>query len=302
MPTKKYPREAAAQSSLGDPKVAGRSKLHSLSCLPPRPPIVVAAANPREFFRLSSLPVRGVADATSARYKQAVRLLAGALVLCGLIQTLTAGEIVGILGSYTSDEGRSYLGVSVENTLVLKTPDGAVLRSNAPQLAGLDERKHAAAMKLMGQRVRIAGSPMERHTVHHATPVLWVAEQITPAKTRKDSPASRKQVEEIPRGSALRAQLFDLARPAAVKAAGQQVKFAGSMKRLGDWVYFSGELVDDRGRPVSVRNLSPEALALWKRVNGEWKVLDVGAGVTDAYHYYVWPREFGTPMELLRAN
>lgn len=90
--------------------------------------------------------------------------------------------------------------------------------------------------------------------------------------------------------------------PEAEKAAGQQVKFAGSMKRLGDWVYFIGELVDDRGRPVSVRNLSPEALALWKRVNGQWKVLDVGTGITDAYYYEVWPRDFRVPMELLRAN
>jgi hypothetical protein len=161
---------------------------------------------------------------------------------------------------------------------------------------------HAAAMKLMGQRVRITGRPMERHTVHHATPLLWAAEQITPAETKKDSPASRKQVEEIPRGSALRAQLFDLARPEAEKAAGQQVKFAGSMKRLGDWVYFRGEVVDARGRPVMVRNLAPDTLGLWKRVNGQWKVLDVGTGVTDAYHYYVWPRDFGVPVELLRAD
>lgn len=231
-----------------------------------------------------------------------MKALAGVLVLCGLIQTLTGGEIVGILGSYTNDEGRSYLGVSVEKTLVLKMSDGAMLQSDAPQLAGLDEEKHAAAMKLMGQRVRIVGSPMERHTVHHATPVLWVAEQITPAKTKKQSSASQTQVEEIPRGSTLRAQLFDLARPEAEKAAGQPVKFAGSMKRLGDWVFFSGELVDAQGRPVIIRDLASDTLALWKRVNGRWKVLDVGAGVTDAYHYDFWTREFGAPMELLRAN
>lgn len=132
--------------------------------------------------------------------------------------------------------------------------------------------------------------------------MLWAAEKITPAKAKIETSAAPHQVEEVPPGSALRAQLFDLARPEAEKAAGQQVKFAGSMKRLGDWVYFIGKLVDDRGRPVSVRNLSPEALALWRRVNGQWKVLDVGTGITDAYYYEVWPRDFRVPMELLRAN
>jgi hypothetical protein len=231
-----------------------------------------------------------------------VRWLAGTLVFWAALPTLTAGEITGVLGSYVNDEGRSYFGVAVERTLVLKMPDGQVVRSDFPQLAGLDDKKRAAALKLMGQRVRIAGSPMERHTVHHATPVLWVADQITPVKTKKGSSASPPRVEEVAGGSALRAQLFDLARPEVEKAAGQPVKFSGSMKRLGDWVYFSGEVVDARGRPVAVHNLAPDTLVLWKRVNGQWKVLDVGAGITDAYHYEVWPRDFGAPLELLRAH
>ena len=224
------------------------------------------------------------------------------LVFLGLIHTLPAGQITGVLGSYVNEEGRSYLGVAVEETLVLKMPDGQVLRSDRPQLAGLDEKKRAAAIKLIGQRVSITGRPMERHTVHHATPVLWDVGEVKLAGRTESSSAVPRRVQEVPRGSALRSQLFDLARPEAEKTAGQPVKFAGSMRRLGDWVYFSGELVDARGRPVAVRNLAPDTLALWKRENGRWKVLDVGAGVTDAYHYDVWPEKFGAPIELLRHN
>ena len=218
------------------------------------------------------------------------------------MHTLPAGEIIGVLGSYVNEEGKSYFGVAVEKTLVLKMPDGQVLRSDTPQLAGLDGSKHAAAVKLIGRRVRITGRPMERHTVHHATPVLWIVEEMKIAEKADLSSSSTNHVEEIPRGSALRAQLFELARPEAEKAAGQPVRFAGSMKRLGDWVFFSGTVVDDLGRPIPVRGLAADTVALWQRVKGRWKVLDVGAGATDAYHHYVWPRGFGTPLELLRAN
>lgn len=224
------------------------------------------------------------------------------LFLLGSAQLLCAGEITGVIGSYVNDEGRSYMGVAVEQTLVTKTLDGQHVRSDFPQLAGLDAKKHAEAKRLMGRLVRITGRPMERHTVNHATPVLWLAEQFKIAEKTDSSALSSRKIEEVPRGSALRAELFDLARPEAEKTAGQRVRFEGSMKRMGDWVYFSGNVVDTQGRRITVRNLASDTLALWKCVDGRWRVLDVGAGVTDAYHYEVWPRQFGTPMELLRGN
>ena len=50
--------------------------------------------------------------------------------------------------------------------------------------------------------------------------------------------------QEIPKGSKLRAQLFDLARPTIEKQAGQAVKFAGSQRRLGEWAFFIGQIVN----------------------------------------------------------
>jgi hypothetical protein len=120
---------------------------------------------------------------------------------------------------------------------------------------------------------------MERHTVHHSTPVLWLAQEVGLADEAKPSAAATQRIEEVPRGSALRAQLFDLARPEAEEIAGQPVKFAGRMVRLGDWVYFSGNVVDSKGRKIMVRDLASDTVVLWKREAGRWKLLNAGVGL-----------------------
>ena len=104
---------------------------------------------------------------------------------------------------------------------------------------------------------------------------------------------------EVPKGSELRARLFDVARSQAEKIAGQKIKFHGSLKRLGDWAYFGGFLVDTKGRQIQVDELSPYCLVLWHREGGAWRVLDFGAGVNEPYHLEEWPRKFGTPLELI---
>lgn len=91
---------------------------------------------------------------------------------------LSAGEITGVLGSFPDEDGGSYFGVAVDQPLVWKSPDGQVVQSKFPQLAGLDPEAYAEAELWTGRRVRITGQPMERHTRHHATPVLWLAEKV----------------------------------------------------------------------------------------------------------------------------
>lgn len=103
---------------------------------------------------------------------------------------------------------------------------------------------------------------------------------------------------EVPKGSELRARLFDIARPQAEKIAGQKIKFLGSLKRLGDWAYFGGFLVDINGRQITVDELSSYCLVLWHREEGAWRVLDFGAGANEPYHLEEWPRRFRTPRAL----
>lgn len=107
------------------------------------------------------------------------------------------------------------------------------------------------------------------------------------------------EVSEVPKGSALRSELFDLARPRAEKVAGQPVKFEGSLKRQGDWAFFSGSIVDGDGSPIAVGGApSADTCVLWRRVSGNWKVVKALFGITDVA-YISWPEELGVPHELL---
>jgi hypothetical protein len=101
------------------------------------------------------------------------------LASCGLLQTLLADEIIGKLGNFRNNDGDEYFGIDVEKLLIMETPDGKVLVSVYPQLVGLSQESYDQALQWKGRRVRVSGKPMEKHTVHHASPVLWVADKIT---------------------------------------------------------------------------------------------------------------------------
>ncbi len=104
---------------------------------------------------------------------------------------------------------------------------------------------------------------------------------------------------EVPKGSELRAALFDLARHTVEHEAGQAVKFAGSMKRLGDWAFFNGQIVSDEGNQIRVGPAgSADTAILWKIVDSEWQMITCVVGITDVA-YLSWPDTFGAPADLL---
>src|SRR5688500_16056857 len=87
---------------------------------------------------------------------------------------------------------------------------------------------------------------------------------------------------EVPVGE-LRTQLFDLARPSVEKTAGRPVKFQGSLKATKEWAFFLGEIVDEKGKTIRLGDAeSGDTVALWKRKNGQWELVEVAAGITDA--------------------
>ena len=105
-------------------------------------------------------------------------------------------------------------------------------------------------------------------------------------------------VESVPMGSALRKELFDSIRPKAEELAKKPVKFAGTMRREGIWVYFIGQIVDSKGVEVPIGPAeSAEALALWKKVGDDWRVLEFRAGFTDAL-FLEFPEKYGAPKAL----
>jgi hypothetical protein len=73
------------------------------------------------------------------------------------LPTISAGEITGRLGFFRDEEGAKYFGVAVDRTLVLKSSEGGMLRSDFPQLAGLDQKKYEQAVNWNGRRVRVTG-------------------------------------------------------------------------------------------------------------------------------------------------
>lgn len=104
---------------------------------------------------------------------------------------------------------------------------------------------------------------------------------------------------EVPKGSELRALLFDLARNTVEHEAGQAVKFSGSMKRLGDWAFFNGQIVNAAGNQIRVGpNRSADTAILWKIVDSEWQMITCAVGMTDVA-YASWPDIFGAPTDLV---
>lgn len=110
------------------------------------------------------------------------------------------------------------------------------------------------------------------------------------------------EVTEVPKGSELRAQLFDIARPRIEKTAGQAVKFNGSLKRQGEWAFFSGNIVDASGVPIAVGEAeSSDACVLWRKVSDKWRVVQALVGITDVA-WLPWPEKYGAPQELFGAG
>ncbi len=104
---------------------------------------------------------------------------------------------------------------------------------------------------------------------------------------------------EVPRGSELRDQLFDLARPEVEEIAGQPVKFAGSMKELNGWAFFQGRIVNAEGAAIPVgESESAEVAILWSDARNGWEVVRCVVGITDVA-WASWPDEVGAPAALL---
>ena len=104
--------------------------------------------------------------------------------------------------------------------------------------------------------------------------------------------------EEVAKGSKLRKELFELARPDIEAVAGRAVLFNGSMKRLGNWAFFSGNIVTADGGPIRVGpGESGDTALLWSLKNGVWFLMEAEVGFTDVI-YLDWSEKHGFPGKL----
>lgn len=110
-------------------------------------------------------------------------------------------------------------------------------------------------------------------------------------------PAASAQ-EEVKKGSKLRKELFELARPDIEAVSGCAVLFNGSMKRLGNWAFFNGNIVTADGAPIRVGpGESGDTALLWSLKNGVWFLMEAEVGFTDVI-YLDWSGKHGFPGAL----
>lgn len=103
---------------------------------------------------------------------------------------------------------------------------------------------------------------------------------------------------EVPKGSELRASLFDVARPGVEQEAGKRVKFAGSLKQLDGWAFFNGSIVDASGNKILAGDSeSADTVILWRQSGENWRVVAYIVGMTDV-GYLGWSDKYGAPEAL----
>ncbi len=104
---------------------------------------------------------------------------------------------------------------------------------------------------------------------------------------------------ELPTDSPLRKELFDQLRPQVKRIAKQPALFEGSLRVFKNWAMFGGRSLDAKGTSLKLPSLdNDDTVALWLRTFDGWKLVDFGAGHSDAF-FIVWPEKFGAPKELV---
>ena len=104
--------------------------------------------------------------------------------------------------------------------------------------------------------------------------------------------------EEVAPGSALRKELFELARPKIERLAKQAVRFQGSLKEMNGRAFFLGTIVDADGAVIPVGPAeSGDTAILWEKNNDEWSVIEAATGFTDVI-YLDWAEKYDAPAAL----
>jgi hypothetical protein len=183
--------------------------------------------------------------------------------------------------------------------------------ASATNREALEDLINAGTSEPSAIRSIVNGTPMVRVSIFRsatgrdfvnvevADPAASEFSKLAPAPvvSAPGGQASSARPTEVPKGSKLRAALFDLARPTIEGQARQPVKFAGSLKQFQDWAFFSGKIVDSKGTTIEIDRIS-DTFAIWRQTNGRWMFLEGAAGISDTAFHDEWINK-GAPEELL---
>ena len=177
------------------------------------------------------------------------------------------------------------------------------------QIYGIDASVDDLISRLVGRSVRVLGQPFGAMTVHHHAPILMEVSQIWPIQARS---TSSQQIVQPPRGSELRAELLDAARPTFEEETGGPIEFV--VKRLnviGDWAFGEVRLQRPGGRPIDwTRTMYAEDYAagmfdpsgsffLLHNAGPYWEVVEYATGPTDIA-WDGWRLDYGLPLAMFQ--
>jgi uncharacterized caspase-like protein len=112
---------------------------------------------------------------------------------------------------------------------------------------------------------------MKKHYISFLLTACLLLWRVEAQQTVPQEQISHLNNAEVPKGSKLRAQLFDIARPEIEQAAGCQVRFLGSMVRDGEAVDFKGKVINSKDQPIRF-NGSELVGVRWKLSSNTWQV------------------------------
>lgn len=177
------------------------------------------------------------------------------------------------------------------------------------QVYGTDETVERSISRRVGQRVRVLGRPFGAMTVHHHAPVVMEVSRIwtIQVESRDD-----RRIVEPQRGSSLRAELLDAARPVFEDETDGPVEFV--VKRLavtGDWAFGEVRLQRPGGRSIDwSRTKYAEDFAdgmfdpsgsffLLHRTGRNWAITEFATGPTDVA-WDSWRQDHHLPLALFQ--
>jgi hypothetical protein len=177
--------------------------------------------------------------------------------------------------------------------------------ADAIQIYSSDEQVDGSIADYVGETVLVRGQAFGAMTVHHHAPIVMDISSIEHA-TEWAAP----RIVKPPRGSALRAQLLDAARPVFRRETGGPVEFVVvRLNVMGDWAFGEVRLQRPSGQPIdwSATRYADDFEAgmfdpaasdfLLRRTSDGWKVVEFATGPTDVV-WDGWRHDYGLPLAL----
>jgi hypothetical protein len=177
------------------------------------------------------------------------------------------------------------------------------------QIYGTNSSVDRSISRSVGQRVQVSGKPFGAMTVHHHAPIIMEVSRIWTSQGRL---SGNQQIFRPKRGSGLRAELLDAARPTFEEETGGPIEFVvRRLNVLGDWAFGEVELQRPGGAAINwARTKYADDYAegmfdpsgtffLLRNAGSRWEVVEFATGPTDIA-WDSWRHDYSLPLALFQ--